>query len=200
MSAHASAEALFREDPRHLAELASRAVAKGYSDRTALLVLIDVDSGWRGLADLLMPGEEQAQRWAAMRAEGLRPVARGYVLREGAEAMFRHLVPAIARGLRSRLAPGQFRVVVCVEGGGVGLLHHPVRGAGMTKPVLRLVRPGYTDNGLGRDGLDPDERCPLSPPTAPSSSSTAGAAIPDPSTRAPSSSTGSSTAASRARR
>jgi hypothetical protein len=32
----------------------------------------------------------------------------------------------------------------------------------MTAPPLRLVRPGYFDNGLGRDGWDPEDRCPLS--------------------------------------
>lgn len=31
---------------------------------------------------------------------------------------------------------------------------------------LRLVRPGYHDNGLGRDGWDPEDRCSLSPDCA----------------------------------
>jgi hypothetical protein len=59
-------EILYEENYVRLTELASRAFAKGYDGKTAMLVCIEVDSTWRPLVDMLMPDEERVVRYTRL--------------------------------------------------------------------------------------------------------------------------------------
>jgi hypothetical protein len=90
------AQLLFDVNRPRLEELAARALAKGHTCRTCVIVCIEVDSNWRELVDTLMPGHD----WQPLRDAGDVPTARGSVGRAGLVELLSLLVPDIAQALK----------------------------------------------------------------------------------------------------
>lgn len=77
------------------------------------LVAIDVDDpDWRKFADHLMPGED----WEAIRAKGLKPVARGIVTWEVVEYV-KTVCPDITEGISTSPREGHLYCFVMAAGG-----------------------------------------------------------------------------------
>jgi hypothetical protein len=92
---------LFELNRDRLAAMASRALARGLSPSDFAMVCVDVDDpAWNELVDALMPGSEA--QWAAIRARGEKPVARGSAERAGILELLDRVAGAAARDVRSR--------------------------------------------------------------------------------------------------
>lgn len=108
------ADIIFETNRPRLQELAALAVGRGDDGLAVVMVIIEVDSEWRELAEALLPNHD----WDAIRLAGGVPVLRGTARCVDIVDAVTEKVPSLARAMVTRPPPnGQFQAVVCVEGG-----------------------------------------------------------------------------------
>lgn len=104
-----STQQLYEKSEDNLRWVARRARREGYSEKDVLLFCIAVDSAWRPLVDLLMPGQD----WQTTRDRGEPPVAVGYVRRAAWVAHLVRHVPDLGPKFNRRLPKGIYHALVC---------------------------------------------------------------------------------------
>ncbi len=98
-----------------LEEMAWRAlhVLRLANDKFFMICIDYDDSGWRPVADMLMPGHDWLQY--AMRNE--KPIARGSVLREGAVELLSQACPDVVEAFERALQPEEALTLVLAARG-----------------------------------------------------------------------------------